>query len=153
MGLGRTLQGHTAASPLIEARNRTYAGYRLRTVLRQHAGSRYRTVRTGAPAPASIVAATELMSWDQLDKKSAGARFAWSGKMAMSDLLHSAVAAGLDFSTATAAFELGSGGARLIRHLRRVEGLVLVAPPATSSNRTSSGATNTYRASRSTTMS
>jgi SAM-dependent methyltransferase len=49
-----------------------------------------------------------------------------NGMSIMADFLRSALAAGLRLSDAQAAFELGCGGARLIRHLRSIEGLRLV---------------------------
>ena len=113
-------------APIVEARNRARAEVRLRSILPDNAGARYQTVKSGEPTPEPVVAATALMSWAQLQNKASRSRFMWSGKKALGELVSVGVRAGPDLATATSAFELGCGGARLIRHLRRVGGLELV---------------------------
>lgn len=134
VSLRSDLARHPAMAPIVEVRNRTRAEVRLRSILRDNAGPRYQTVKSGEPAPESVVAATALMSWGQLEGKANRSRFMWSGKKALGELVSVGVEAGLDLANATSAFELGCGGARLIRHLRRVEGLQLVGSDALESN-------------------
>ncbi|MFV1991308.1 MAG: class I SAM-dependent methyltransferase [Acidimicrobiales bacterium] len=95
--------------------------------LATYAGDRVHTVPVGPVAPPEIIETTALMKRDELRLKSRRNVFHSSGYRAMRVFLEAAVGAGLRLDRADAAFELGCGGARLIRHLRSVRGLRLVA--------------------------
>lgn len=97
-----------------------------RDLLRTEAGERYRHVADGAAASSEVVAKTALMKESELEYKSNARVFLATGMKAMADFVRAAVAAGLDLRTTRSAFELGCGGARLIRHLRGIEDLDLV---------------------------
>lgn len=79
------------------------------------------------PTPSDeVLTRTALMSKHDLARKSGRRVFFSTGMMATGRLLQAAIDAGLRLAQATAAFELGCGGARLIRHLRSIKGLRLV---------------------------
>ncbi len=118
---------------------RHYRQYRIaavawRSLLEAEAGTRHRAVDPGEPAPEAVVSRTALMRPGDLEYKSRARVFHATGMTAMASLLRATVAAGLELSRAEAAFELGCGGARLIRHLRGVEGLRLVGSDAIEAN-------------------
>lgn len=105
-----------------------------RSLLEAEAPGRVRPVAEAPIAPEDVVARTALMRAEDLAYKSRARVFRATGMQAMADLLRAATAAGLDLSRATRAFELGCGGARLVRHLRMVEGLELVASDLIAAN-------------------
>jgi SAM-dependent methyltransferase len=111
-------------------RRRRYNSTRstLQSLLREQLGGRLYTAPDPGPVASSeVVSKTELMKLDELRRKSNRQVFLTSGMNAMSNFLRAGAKAGLDLEHATAAFELGTGGARLIRHLRGIEGMRLVA--------------------------
>ena len=109
-----------------QARRHVRAELSLRRSLRSGDPSRYRSRRSGPCPPNAVIAATSLLTWDELDYKSSPYIFITTGKQEMAQSVDLATTAGLELSGATSALEIGSGGARLIRHLRRVRGLRLI---------------------------
>lgn len=98
----------------------------LRSLLSNRLGDRYHGLDDGPVASTDVVAKTELMRLDELRRKSNGQVFIASGARDMERFLRAAFAAGLDLEQVTAAFELGTGGARMIRHLRGIDRMRLV---------------------------
>jgi SAM-dependent methyltransferase len=98
-----------------------------RSLLKAEAPARFRTVPEAPVASPEVVAKTALMRAEDLVYKSRARVFHATGLRAMADFVRAAKAAGFDLSRADRAFELGCGGARLIRHMRMVRGLDLVA--------------------------
>jgi SAM-dependent methyltransferase len=97
-----------------------------RELVNEHAGGRSRRVPEGPVAPEEIVATTALMRASDAKLKGRKSVFLGSGYRAMGAFLGEAIAAGFRLDQADAAFELGCGGGRLIRHMRIIEGLRLV---------------------------
>lgn len=97
-----------------------------RDLLIAESGDRFRAVDPGEIASSEVVAKTALMKESDLTYKTKARVFLSTGMNAMADFVREAKRGGLDLAKAQGAFELGCGGARLIRHLRGVDGLELV---------------------------
>jgi len=107
-------------------RNHRRAAKGFQKILTERTGSRLRRVGDGPVAPMEVIATTALMHPKDIRNKSRRQVFMGSGMNAMGKSLRHACNAGLRLDRAEAAFELGCGGGRLIRHLRRIDGLRLV---------------------------
>jgi SAM-dependent methyltransferase len=97
-----------------------------RSLLQRETGRRYRDVPMGPTGPKEIISKTALMNREEIQVKSLRNVYLASGCATMTEFLHAACSAGFQLADAQAAFELGCGSARLIRHLRGIEGLRLV---------------------------
>lgn len=95
-------------------------------LLQREAGQRYRDMPMGPTGPKEIVSKTALMNREEIQIKSLRNVYLASGCATMTEFVQAACSAGLRLADAQAAFELGTGSARLIRHLRALEGLQLV---------------------------
>ena len=96
------------------------------TLLQSKTPDRFRQVDPGPIGSSEILTRTALMKPEDLENKLQRKTFLGTGMTGMTDFLRAALAAGLQLNDAQAAFELGCGGARLIRHLRSIDGLRLV---------------------------
>ena len=97
-----------------------------RTLLQSNAPGRFHSVDLGPVSSPEVLTRTALMNPEELKFKQLRHVYLGNGMTIMADFLRSAIAAGLRLGDAQAAFELGCGGARLIRHLRSIKGLRLV---------------------------
>jgi cyclopropane fatty-acyl-phospholipid synthase-like methyltransferase len=134
MADNRRVTVRTRLQRIPEPYRRVRAELRLRACLRELGNLRRPRRSSGDLPPDEVVAATSLMTWDELAWKSSRGYYLKSGMETMAALAAAAVEEGLRLGPGSSVLELGCGGGRLIRHLRQLDGVRLVGSDAIADN-------------------
>lgn len=126
----RFLRRHRGLLQVLPYRWRCYFAYRIskkrfHRYLKQKVGSVV-DVNPGLAPPREVLLTTALMHHREIAAKANRYRFLATGYWTMQGFLQRLEQFGFDLQTAEAVMELGCGGARVIRHLRRIDSIRLV---------------------------
>lgn len=126
---------HKAAAMILPDGIKSALGYRYReylyfSYLKQKFGNRFRARAVGPMAPPELIQTEALMKADELNIKSQRKEYFETGRAAAWSILRMVEQYGGDITSMRAVLEFGCGTARVLRHLRYIEGLRLAGTDA-----------------------